>query len=546
MAANPNPNVDLSSKSFLVVDDYEGMRSILRNMLVRAGAQRIDFAANGQTALAALDRTSYDAVLCDLHLGAGINGLQVLEEARARELLGPATVWLVVSSEKTPDMVTGIAEAKPDDYLIKPINETTLLTRLHRQMLKKQALAAIETAIRQHEYLKAMRLADARLAYDRPHARELQHILAELSLLTGQVARAEGLFTQVLAEREVPWALLGLAKIRAQGGDLANARRLLQQLSDSHPTYLEGHDWLARILEQQGEWQAAQQVLQRAVTISPHSPTRQTHLGQVAFHRRDLDTAETALKKAIDLYEHVFRKSPDPYLGLTRVYVEKKDTAGALRTLGSLARDMKGDEAAALMARAMEIPVRMSAQDREGALGIIADISREMREHSHLIPPDVAFELAGPLMELGDKTTAAALLSSVVGNNHDHPELVARAQDIFTRAGLEEEGRQVVQAATREATEIMNRGVQLARDGRLEEALAMMRQARKKLPYNPRLLLNQAFLLIVGIERLGARQDWEREARECIETARRLKPDEKRVGELLAKMELLDSNFNPG
>jgi len=536
---------DYSKRKFLVVDDYEGMRSILRNFLTRAGAQRIEFAANGEAALAILEKSSPDVVLCDLYLGSGINGLQLMEEARARELLGPAAVWMIISSEKTPEMVTGIAEARPDDCLIKPVAESTLLGRLGKQILKKQALAAIELAIREHEFLKAMRLAETRLAYDRPHARELQRILAELSLLTGQTARAQGICEQVLAEREVPWALLGLAKIRNLQGDARAARELLQQLSDSHPTYLEGHDWLARILEQQGEWQAAQDVLQRAVSISPHSPLRQTRLGQVAFKRQDLETAESALKKAIHLYEHVIRKSPEPYLGLTRVYVERKDTEQALKTLGSLASDMKGDETVRLLAKAMEIPVRLGARDRHAAQAVAAEIAARMRAPSHLVPPDVAFELAAPLIELGDKATATSLLSSVVGNNHDHPEYLERAQAIFTQAGLEDEGRQVVQDATRAATGIMNQGVQLAREGKLDEALQMMRQARKRLPYNPRLLLNQAFLLIVTIERRGHQPDLEREARECIETARRLKPEEARVGELLAKLELLDSNFNP-
>lgn len=536
---------DFSKRSYLVVDDYEGMRSILRNMLTRAGAQRIEFASNGLTALAALEKGGIDVVLCDLYLGTGINGLQLLEEARARELLGPAAVWLMVSSEKTPEMVTGVAEAKPDDYLIKPVTESTLISRLGRQILKKQALAAIERAIRDHEYLKAMRLADARLAYDRPHARELQRILAELSLLTGQTTRARGIFEQILAEREIPWAILGLAKLHVQEGTLDTARKLLQQLSDSHSSYLEGHDWLARILEQQGEWEAAQDVLLRAVTISPHSPIRQTRLGQVAFKRLDLDTAESALKKAIHLYEHVIRKSPDPYLGLTRVYVERQDTDQALKTLGELASDMKDDDTARLLARAMEIPVRMGANDTHAAQAIAAELALGLRARGHLIPPDIAFVLAGPLIGLGDKATASALMSSVVGNNHDHPEYLERAQAVFTQAGLEEEGRQLVQTATRAATEIMNKGVQLSREGRLEEAVGMMRQARKQLPYNPRLLLNQAYLLIVSIERRGHDLTLELEARECIDTARRLKPDEKRIGELLAKLELLDSNFNP-
>jgi DNA-binding NarL/FixJ family response regulator len=116
--------------------------------------------------MALLERHSYDAVLCDLHLGQGLNGQQILEEARHRQLLAPHTVWLMVSAEKTAEMVTGTVESRPDDYLIKPITETLLFTRLTRQMARKQLLAPIEQAMRDREYLKALNLTEAQL--DRP------------------------------------------------------------------------------------------------------------------------------------------------------------------------------------------------------------------------------------------------------------------------------------------------------------------------------------------------------------------------------------------
>jgi len=63
------------------------------------------------------------------------------------------------------------------------------------------------------------------------------------------------------------------------------------------------------------------------------------------------------------------------------------------------------------------------------------------------------------------------------------------------------------------------------------------------MPNNPRLLLNHAFLLIAWMEQYGRDLRIASEARSCIETARRLKPGEKRAGELLTKLELVGNDF---
>jgi len=83
----------------------------------------------------------------------------------------------------------------------------------------------------------------------------------------------------------------------------------------------------------------------------------------------------------------------------------------------------------------------------------------------------------------------------------------------------------------------MDRGVSLSRAGKLDEALTLLREACHKLPGNPRLLLNHAYLLITHMEQHGRDLHLVYEALECIKTARRSAPHDKRVGELLAKLE---------
>jgi hypothetical protein len=76
-------------------------------------------------------------------------------------------------------------------------------------------------------------------------------------------------------------------------------------------------------------------------------------------------------------------------------------------------------------------------------------------------------EMAGPLIQLGDTGTAEALLTSLVSNNHEHPEYLERAQTIYAHVGLAQEGRDLVAHAARSVMDTMGQGVKLAREGRL-------------------------------------------------------------------------------
>jgi Flp pilus assembly protein TadD len=108
---------------------------------------------------------------------------------------------------------------------------------------------------------------------------------------------------------------------------------------------------------------------------------------------------------------------------------------------------------------------------------------------------------------------------------------------------MEQEGREVVSRTARAALDTMNQGVKLAREGKLDDAIELTREARERMPNNPRLLLNHAYLLIAWMEKYGRDISIALEARSCIETARRLKPSDKRAGELLTKLELVGNDF---
>ncbi len=531
------PRPDFSKKAFLVVEDYEGMRGILRDILGRAGTTRMDFAASGATALMYLEKNRYDAVLCDLHLGQGKNGQQVLEEARQRNLVAPHAVWLMISAEKTSEMVMGTAETRPDDYLVKPITETLLFTRLQRQMEKKKVLAPVERAMRDHEYLKAMRLVDQLMAKPNPYVWDLRRLKSELALLSGDLKQARAVFEEALALRDLPWARLGLARILFQDNLLEEARQHLLHVTGGSRSYLDAHDWLARTLESLGDLDGAQETLERALSVSPHVASRQANLGQVATRRGDLDTAARAYHRGIELARSSSNVSADLYLSLARIFLSRGDSVEAAKVIGRLAADMKHDSNAQLLARVMEIPIRLSSGDEASTRKLLKELAPVLRTDAHRLPPELAFTLAGPLTQLGDQETLDAIFSSLLANHHENPAYAERVRALYAEAGRADEGVDLVDKATRTAMEIMDKGVRLSREGKLDEALELLREARQKIPGNPRLLLNHAYLLISYMEQRGRDLHLANEALDCIQTARRLRPHDKRAGELLARLE---------
>lgn len=526
-------------RAFLIVEDFEPMRVMLRELLRRCGAKRIETAANTRAAMTILRRGTIDVVLCDYHLGEGETGQHLLERARQESLVGASTIWIMVTAEKAASMVMGMAEHQPDDYLVKPVTEACLQARLEKLIPRKAALAKIDAAIRAREYLRALDLCRERLAQDPDNALETLRIQSELYQLIGRPAEARAILSSVLARMDVPWARVGMAKLYHHEGRHVRARDVLLQLVADQPRYLEAYDWLARTHQRMDDWQEAERVLCQAVEHSPHSHQRQSALGDTALRCSHLEIAERAYQRALKLTAGTALRNPAPYLGLARVFSASGRAGEALAMLGRMAADLEGDEAR-LQAKTEEARVHHAAGDTERAAAAAQEVGALINSGTQNLSPPVTLDIAEAFMLLGDREAAGRLLQFVVRNNHEDEELVARALEVFDKAGMGEEGRALVERSRNEATDAMNQGARLAAQGRLEEALEHMQQAKSLMPRNSRLLLNHAHVVISLMHKNGWRHDLETEARRSIETARLIVPGDKRCGELMAKLEAVD------
>lgn len=540
MAPQPSEQVDWASKSYLVVDDFIGVRQLLREALRSLGARNIDQASSGGEAMGLLNKTRYDVVLCDFNLGEGKNGQQVLEEARMRNLLLPSSVFLMVSAEKSVESVMGAAEHQPDAYLVKPITEGVLLTRLNRVWRKKQVFSLIDQAYAEKDYLRAARLCDEQIAVNKAHEIDLLRMKARLMEKSGEPARARETYERVLAQREYQWARSGLAKIRMADGEFEQARQMFQTVIAENRYYIDAYDQLALSYQNMGKHEEALGILERAAKLSPNSVPRQRNLGQACLKLGNVGMAEKAFRKCIAIGEYSIRKTPDAYLGLARVCGLKNDPKEALQLLITAQREFGADHPdLELRTKITEGLVYHESGDYRRARK--AGDELEVLLQATTERPDVptCIEMATLLFAVGVKEAPVDLLCYVVRNNHDNTLLHDEVQKIFEKARMGEEGEKLIRGARKEAIDLMNQGVLLWKTNKLAEAVEWMRNARAALPHNVRILFNSAQILISHMQQRGYSMALHEEAHGVLSHVDRLQPGQQRFAQLMEQLLLL-------
>ncbi len=529
-------NVDWAEKNYLVVDDFIGIRQLLRESLRNLGAKNIDQASSGGEAMGLLARIRYDVVLCDYNLGEGKNGQQVLEEARLRNLLMPSSVWMMVSAEKSVESVMGAAEHQPDAYLIKPITEGVLLTRLNRVWHKKQVFKMIDLAYAEKDYLRAAKLCDAQIEVDKVHQIELLRMKATLMLKSGEPEKARAAYEQVIEQREYQWARSGLAKIRMANGEFEQARQIFQGVIADNRYYIDAYDQLAAAYQHMGQTEEACSVLERAARLSPNSVLRQRSLGQVCLKLGNIGLAEKAFRKCIAIGEYSVMKSADAYLGLARVCGQKNEIKEALQLLLAVQREFAADDHIQLRAKITEGMVYHESGDFRRA----RKAGDELEELLNMNParPDTptCLEMATLLLAVGVKESPVELLCYVIRNNHDNTLLLDDVQKIFDKARMSEEGIALIRASKKEASDMMNQGVLLWKTGKLPEAVEWMRGARMALPNNLRILFNAAQILLSHMQQLGYDEALTAEATDVLMHVDRIQPGQQRFAQLMEQL----------
>lgn len=115
--------------NILIVDDEKALRSQLIKYMALEGIEA-DGEENGELALKALEKKSYDAVLVDLRMPV-MDGLTMIKEARSKGYRMP--IIMMSAHGETSDAVAAL-KSGAEDYIVKPFMPDELIIRLRQNI----------------------------------------------------------------------------------------------------------------------------------------------------------------------------------------------------------------------------------------------------------------------------------------------------------------------------------------------------------------------------------------------------------------------------
>ena len=117
-----------TSMPILVVDDYNTMIRIIRNLLKQLGFEDVDDASDGSAALSRMQSKKYGLVISDWNMEP-MTGYELLKEVRATPALSK-TPFIMVTAESKTENVIAAKKAGVNNYIVKPFNAQTLKTKI--------------------------------------------------------------------------------------------------------------------------------------------------------------------------------------------------------------------------------------------------------------------------------------------------------------------------------------------------------------------------------------------------------------------------------
>jgi len=122
-----------SQANILVVDDEETMRDSCQQALSQDG-NRVKVAEDGSTALAMLEKESFDLVILDLKM-PGLSGMEVLEKAKEEY---PEVVVVVITGYATIESAVEAMKKGAYDFIPKPFTPDSLRVIVKRALEKRR------------------------------------------------------------------------------------------------------------------------------------------------------------------------------------------------------------------------------------------------------------------------------------------------------------------------------------------------------------------------------------------------------------------------
>ncbi len=317
-------------KKVLVIDDCAPVRATVKGMLQQMGFEAIHIAKDAGEAMQKCIDMPFDFILCDFNLGDCKDGYQLFEALKKQQLLAPLCCFIVISAEAQSQVVHGVIELQPDDYLLKPFTAPALEERICRAIRHRIELRKVFFRLFEHDYPEATRECDVVIRTQSDYALHAMRLKGELLLKQEHYLAAEQFYQKILQQKAYSWARLGHAISCFYLERWEDTELELADLTQFGDTKVEALDWLSRLYVRHGRYQLAFETLSKAAALSPKNISRQKTLSNLCAILGHTDMAVRIAGKIVQGARHSIDDTADNYLNHARALVDQAKNSNVL------------------------------------------------------------------------------------------------------------------------------------------------------------------------------------------------------------------------
>jgi len=484
----------------LVIDDMRMQQTTLRGQLTMLGIVKVETTGSAEDALRMIESKRYDLILCDYNLNQKTDGQQLFEYARERQILGPDTLFFMITAENSYASVAAASEHMPDSYLLKPVTAGEIESRLKLQLDRREALLTIKQYLAKQDLPGALTACDAVLAKkDRWYMQALQ-LKGQIELDMGHIDVAKQVYNDALKLRPgLMWAQIGLARSFKAEGKYEEAKQLAQAIigTPEGAKVLAAYDVLVQSLEAQEDPQAALDVLKESAQVVP-SARRHRQVAESAYRNGDLETANASYALAIKSSQGSLTAQLQDQLALAQTLVEQNEPDLALNALKQTGtKNLRGPEFKALelaIASQAHTQLGMTKEAAEEADQALAAMSESKADFATVA-------VAKAALQSGKTEEGLKLLQDAVSADHENTRIKQLITKTLNETGNAELVDQVVGTATALLKTRVSDAKKMLRNEQIDEALKLIAVALEDYPENTAVLLEATQMNCMALRR---------------------------------------------
>lgn len=522
----------LEGKKALVIDDMGAAVVIGKNMLLSLGAMHVDTASDYQIAFSRIAQKRYDIILCDFNLGIGLNGQQLLRDLRHINRLSHTTLFIVVSGERTHDIVLGTIECEPDGYIAKPFTQGDFKHRLKKLVEQQELFLDFNQAQDSKEYDSAIKIAK-QIMIHHPRMRSLAlRKTANMLYEQKRYQESRDLFERSLVLRDdQTWAQIGRARCMAEMGELDQAIDAFKDIISKAPLAVPAMDSLAVCYERKKRKREALDMLMKSASLSPMSLDRQRWLSGLSLDVGEIGTSVKACRMILKLAEGTLKETPEQHdlyaktLRKAVAFTQDSKKKGELiedgrKQLRVALKKYEENEGAREVLKFNEAMFRSLEKFEEGnAEEAIAIVDAAVIRHKELLKqePMLNIDVAEAKLYADDRAGAEQLLREVMKKYPGNKELVERIHSIID-SPIPFHQRVII-------AELNRKGRADYDNGLYEDALMSFRKALEIYPQHPAINLNAVQVMLKMIDAGQRSNNAYREAKQYLDASVTLEPE---------------------